>query len=125
MRLAAICLLAAGCATMTKVHLAMELDGVSAADKQRCVDAVRANGGIVDGGASLHALIRADASGNRLQLTSLSRGTVVDEQKPPGPIEPLCLEALAAASAASPREPLPETSSANAQSRSPTSQGSQ
>lgn len=109
---------------MTKVHLAMQLDGVSAADKQRCVDMVRANGGVVDGSASLRAVIRVDPAGNRLQVSSLSRGTVVDEAKPPGPVEPLCLEALAAASAASAREPLPE-SAAGARAPSPTASGAQ
>jgi hypothetical protein len=110
--LRAFALLAAGCAgSVAHVHVAVELTGAGAgpAALERCVTAVRAAGGVVDAQSGLHALVTVEPNGNRVQLLSDRRGLVHDRVEPQAPVEQLCRDALAAATTATRREPLPST----------------
>ena len=101
---------AAGCAaSVAHVRLAVELTGAGAnpAAKQRCLEAVRQAGGIADAQASMHALITVEPNGNRVQVLSDRRGLVHDQLDAQAPVEVLCSEAVAAATSATRREPLP------------------
>src|SRR4051794_2793913 len=103
MRLAAVLLLAAGCAaTQSQVRVALQLQGASAgpAERQRCIDAAVRAGATIDAGAPVQAIVTLEPTGGRLQVMSLRRGMVRDEAKPPGSVEALCQDAALAASVA-------------------------
>ncbi len=112
-RFALLAMMAAGgCAgSVAQVRLAVELTGAGAspAEQQRCVEAVRRRGGIIDAQASMHALVTVEPNANRVQVLSARRGLVHDKLEPQASVEQLCQEALAAASSAIRREPLPST----------------
>ncbi|HEX8954534.1 MAG TPA: hypothetical protein VF997_03205 [Polyangia bacterium] len=102
--------LAAGCAgSVAHVRVAVELTGAGAGpgEQQRCLEAVRQAGGIVDPQAAMHALVTVEPNGNRVQVLSSRRGLVHDQLEPAAPLEQLCKEAVAAATEATRREPLP------------------
>jgi hypothetical protein len=108
-RLALIGALAAGCASVAHVRVAVELTGAGAGpgEEQRCLETVRQAGAIVDGQAPMHALITVEPNGNRVQVMSNRRGLVHDALEPQAPVEQLCREAVAEAKRATEREPLP------------------
>jgi hypothetical protein len=109
-RLALLCALAAGCAgSVAHVRVAVELTGAGAGagEQQRCLEAVRQAGGIVDAQAAMHALITVEPNGNRVQVLSNRRGLVHDALELEVPVEQLCRDAVAAATRATAREPLP------------------
>jgi hypothetical protein len=92
----------AGCAANAQhARVALTLQGAAAgaAEQQRCLDAVRRAGAIVDANAPLKAIVTLDPSGARLQVLSPTRGLVRDEAKPAGTVEPLCQDAALAAAA--------------------------
>ncbi len=89
-----------GCAANAQgTRLALTVQGAAAgpAEQQRCADAVRRAGAVVDGNAAVQAIVTLEPSGARLQVLSPSRGLVRDEAKPAGTVERLCTEAAFAA----------------------------
>lgn len=111
-RFAWVAALALGCAgSVAHVHVAVELTGAGAGPPEldRCVAAVRQAGGVVDQQAGMHALVTVEPNGNRVQVLSNRRGLVHDQLEPQASVEQLCRDALAAATTATRREPLPET----------------
>lgn len=110
-------LVAAGCAgSVARVHVAVELTGAGAgpAELDRCFAAVRQAGGVVDPQSGIKALVTVEPNGNRVQLLSLRRGLVDDRLEPQASVEQLCKDALAAATMATRREPLPQTTGGEA-----------
>ena len=111
-RFALAATLAVGCAgSVAHVRLAVELTGPGAAapEHERCTAAVRQAGGVVDPQCRMHALVTLEPNGNRVQVLSNRRGLVHDELEPQASVEQLCRDALAAATTATRREPLPDT----------------
>jgi hypothetical protein len=121
--------LTVGCASARGVHVNMTVQGSAAgpAEQQRCLAAAQQAGAIVDGNASVQALVTLDKDGNRLQVVSMRRGLVRDEKRSAGNVEALCRDAVMAAAASSdaptmdgptqrfngPSQPAPGTTSGN------------
>ena len=108
--MALIGVLLSGCAgSVAHVRVAVELTGAGAGPgvEQRCLDAVRSAGAVVDAQAGLHGLVTVEPNGNRVQLLSARRGLVHDQLEPQAPVEAMCKELVVAARHAAEREPLP------------------
>jgi hypothetical protein len=111
-RFALAAALAVGCAgSVAQVHVALELTGPGAAlpELARCTAAVQQAGGVVDPQSGMHALVTLEPNANRVQVLSNRRGLVHDQLEPQASVEQLCRDALAAATTATRREPLPDT----------------
>jgi hypothetical protein len=103
----ALAAVAGGCAVNAAgARVALTIQGASAGapERQRCVDAARRAGAIIDLTAPVKAYVTLEPTGTRLQVLSPSRGLVRDEAKPAGTVEALCHDAALAAASA------PETS---------------
>jgi hypothetical protein len=89
-----------GCAANaqgTRVALTVQGAAAGPAEQQRCADAVRRAGAVVDANAPVQAIVTLEPSGARLQVVSPRRGLVRDEAKPAGSVERLCKDAAFAA----------------------------
>ena len=100
MRFVAFFALLAGCAASAReARVALTIQGAAAgaAVQQRCLEAFRHAGAVVDDKAAVTAIVTFEATGGHLQVMSPSRGLVRDEASPTGAIEPLCRDAARAA----------------------------
>ena len=98
MRFIAVLALAAagGCAISaanTRLSLTIQGAAAGAPERQRCLDAVKETGAVVDAGAPVKAIVTLDPTATRLQVMSPTRGLVRDEAKPAGTVEPVCRDA--------------------------------
>jgi hypothetical protein len=78
-------------------HVAVQVTGTGGpTEQQRCVDAVKGAGAVVDAAAPVQALVTLEPGASRLQVTSTRRGLVRDEPRPLWTVERLCKDALLA-----------------------------
>jgi hypothetical protein len=79
-------------------HVGLQLAGSEAGDHQAACEAAAAHAGIVvDGNASVQAILLLEPGDQRVQLLSQRRGALPSEKRGSVPLEQLCAEAAVAA----------------------------